>query len=507
MTVLSKFDFDLGAIRQEHLILCLRTIGAIIILQVVLGVAYNLLFHPLKKFPGPKLAAATNLYFYYRVLRGEESSWLCECHEKYGEVVRVGPGKLSYIAPQAWKDIAGHRTGGRQEFLKDPKFYRRDTNGDYHIVAEPDTETHGLVRRVFANAFSDKALKLQEPLISLHVNKLKKFIDKNLSEDPETPMNLVTLLNCTTFDIMGDLTFGESLGMLDTGKYTQWVKGVFEGIKVNSLFRLAQQYPVLDFFMKALMPPPIRGKDVEHFRHSSDRVDKRLEKGIDIGKSDIWKLVLQNQKVKLPLSKMHSNASAFMVAGTETTATLLSGLTYLLLTHPDKLKKVVEEVRALPKEDLRLEVLPRLQYLSVCFQEALRCYPPVPIGLPRVVPQGGSMICGEWIPEKTTVAVSQKAAYSSSLNFKDAKDFVPERWLPGSGYDTDRKEVLQPFSFGPRSCLGKNLAFHEMRLIAAMILWHYDLELCPESKTWIDQKAYIVYEKPELMVKLRPVQR
>ncbi|XP_014557222.1 hypothetical protein COCVIDRAFT_37352 [Bipolaris victoriae FI3] len=507
MTVLSKFDFNLGAIRQEHLLLYLPAIGAIIALRLVLGVAYNLFLHPLKKFPGPKIAAATNLYFIYRLTRGEETSWITECHEKYGEVVRYAPGKLSYISPQAWKDIAGHRAGGRAEFLKDMKAYSPDVNGDYNVVTEPTSESHGRVRRVFTNAFSDKALKLQEPLIAHYVNKLKKIIDKNVATDPETHIDLVKLYNCTTFDIMGDLTFGEPLGMLDTGKYTKWVRAVFESIKVLSLSRLVKEYPALGLVMKALMPPSLRGKDIEHFRHAADRVDKRLAKGTDIGKSDIWKLVLENQKVQLPLSKMHANASAFMVAGTETTATLLSGLTYLLLMHPDKMKKVVEEVRALPQEDLTLEVLPRLQYLSACFQEAFRCYPPVPIGLPRVVPPGGGSICGEWVPEKTSVAVSQKAAYSSPLNFKDPKDFIPERWLPGSGYDTDRKDVLQPFSYGPRNCIGKNLAYHEMRIIAAMMLWHYDLEICPESKNWIDQKAFTLWDKPELKVKITPVQR
>jgi cytochrome P450 len=350
--------------------------------------------------PGPKLAAATDLCYCYYLIRGEEVSWISECHERYGEVFRYGPGKLSYITPQAWKDIAGHRTGGRAEFQKDSKMYRRDANGEYNMTTEPTTQSHSQVRKVFTSAFSDKALKLQEPLIFNYVDKLRRNIDEAVAADPEIHLDAVKLYNCTTFDIMGDLTFGEPLGMLDTGEYTQWVRTVFEGMKVGTMLGVTLHYPLLGLLLKMFMPPSLRGKDLEHFQHSADRVDKRLEKGTDIGKSDIWKLVLENQKIRLTLSKMHSNASNFMIAGTETTATLLSGFTYLLLSNPDKLKKVVTEVRALPKEDLSLEVLPRLQYLNACFQEALRCYPPVPIGLPREVPQGGATICGEWVPEK-----------------------------------------------------------------------------------------------------------
>lgn len=348
---------------------------------------------------GPKLAAATDLCYFYHMIRGEEVSWITECHEKYGEVVRYAPGRLSYISPQAWKDIAGHRTGGRAELGKDPKFFHPAINGEHSIITEPTPESHGQVRRLFANAFSDKALRLQESLILSYVNKLRRNIDKAVAANPETHFDAVKLYNCTTFDIMADLTFGEPLGMLDMGEYTPWVKTVFEGIKAGSYRRISVYYPLVGFLLKVLMPPSLRGKELGHFQHSADRVDKRLGRGDD-GKSDIWKLVLENQKFHLPLSKMHSNASVFMVAGTETTATLLSGFTYLLLTNPDKMKRVVAEVRALQKEDLSLEVLPRLEYFNLCFQEALRCYPPAPVGLPRQVPQGGATICGEWVPEK-----------------------------------------------------------------------------------------------------------
>lgn len=56
---------------------------------------------------------------------------------------------------------------------------------------------------------------------------------------------------------------------------------------------------------------------------------------------------------------------------------------------------------------------------------------------------------------QTRVSLHNWSAYRSELNFKDPDSFVPERWLPNTGYDSDRKEVLQPFSFGPRNCLGK----------------------------------------------------
>ena len=73
---------------------------------------------------------------------------------------------------------------------------------------------------------------------------------------------------------------------------------------------------------------------------------------------------------------------------------------------------------------------------------------------------------------------------------------------PASPFYTDSRAVLQPFSVGPRNCIGRNLAYNEMRLILARVLWNFDLELCDESKGWSDQKAYILWEKPPLLCKL-----
>jgi len=57
------------------------------------------------------------------------------------------------------------------------------------------------------------------------------------------------------------------------------------------------------------------------------------------------------------------------------------------------------------------------------------------------------------------VSVSHWSAYQSEINFRDPKMFIPERWLGDPRYDGDAKEVLQPFSIGPRNCLGKKRVF------------------------------------------------
>ena len=98
---------------------------------------------------------------------------------------------------------------------------------------------------------------------------------------------------------------------------------------------------------------------------------------------------------------MIQNADLLLIAGSETTATLLSGCIFLLTTNPDKLNKVVAEVREAFKSEEEITILSiqNLPYMLACLNESLRRYPPVAVGLPRVTPKGGSYVDGKFVPE------------------------------------------------------------------------------------------------------------
>ena len=73
-----------------------------------------------------------------------------------------------------------------------------------------------------------------------------------------------------------------------------------------------------------------------------------------------------------------------------------------------------------------------------------------------------------------------------------------------SPFYNDNRDVHQPFSFGPRNCLGRNLAYNEMRIILAIVLWNFDLVMREESKNWQDQKAGPLWVKHSLWCDIRP---
>jgi len=123
----------------------------------------------------------------------------------------------------------------------------------------------------------------------------------------------------------------------------------------------------------------------------------------EIGWADLQKKILRhNDERGMTLDEMKSNSIILIVAGSETTATLLSGVTHLLLRTPEAYAKVKAEVRGAfaSGDELTLVSTSRLTYLQACIEEAARIYPPVPIELSRVAHKEGSIIDGGFVPGK-----------------------------------------------------------------------------------------------------------
>lgn len=81
---------------------------------------YNLFFHPLHRFPGPKSAAFSYIPKIRAALTGDGVFWIVDLHLRYGEVVRVSPNELSFSGADAWKDVYGHKKAGQPTLTKDP---------------------------------------------------------------------------------------------------------------------------------------------------------------------------------------------------------------------------------------------------------------------------------------------------------------------------------------------------------------------------------------------------
>ncbi|KAK5017800.1 hypothetical protein LTR16_001509 [Cryomyces antarcticus] len=231
-------------------------------------------------------------------------------------------------------------------------------------MADDDNHTRRQ-RRALAHSFSQKALLEQEYIIKGYVDMLIENLNR-MSNNDQT-FNLVDWLNFTTFDIIGDLAFGEPFGCLEQGEFHFWVKLVYETVK-NLL---------LNF-----IPKEVRQRRRNHLNFSREKVLRRLENTNTHHKDFIWYILKQREKHDLKQDEIVVNSALFIVAGSETTANLLSGLIARLFYNKPKYDKLVHEIRSSFKteDELTYENLSKLSYLNACLEEGLRIHPPVPKG-------------------------------------------------------------------------------------------------------------------------------
>src|ERR1700744_4796500 len=107
-----------------------------------------------------------------------------------------------------------------------------------------------------------------------------------------------------------------------------------------------------------------------------------------------------------PFQELNSQATVLIVAGSETTATALSGITYYLCRTPQAYDKLAAEVRSAftDFDEINGRSTDNLVYLKAVIDEGLRLYPPIAAGLPRVSP--GETVDGYFVPKGAIVSVN-----------------------------------------------------------------------------------------------------
>ena len=386
-------------------------------------------------------------------------------------------------------------------------------NGIHSILSANDAD-HARYRRLLSHAFSERALKQQEYLVQSCIDLLVEKLHRCASSPDTAVVDLVQWLGFTTFDIIGDLSLGESFHCLEKESYHSWLAILSNQFKTATLL-LSLRLVGLGRPLRVLIPKSMLKKRQEHTAIANEKIHRRLEKGTsaDDQRNDFMTYILRhNDERGMSVLEIEATMRILVLAGSETTATALSGIMGNLLRNPITMERLVEEIRGSFQHvsGIDAERVSNLSYLGAVIEEGLRLCPPVALGMPRVVPAGGATVSGHWLPGGTHVSASGFASNRSSLNFPDSPStFEPSRWLShSSATDTNPSasstpSAFNPFSLGPRNCLGRNLAYLEMRLILAHLIWAFDFELQGNVGRWEEQKTWILWEKKPLYVRVK----
>ncbi|GAT28911.1 cytochrome P450 [Aspergillus luchuensis] len=216
-----------------------------------------------------------------------------------------------------------------------------------------------------------------------------------------------------------------------------------------------------------------------------ERVDAGLPPLDDLMTTLVWDRN-REQPLCLELGELVTEAQNLFSAAGGNTEISLTNIIWYLASNPHVVRRLRAELAdALPLHNdssnpISYDLVKNLPYLRACIDEGLRLRPSIPGGLPRVVPKGGMMVSGEWLEEGTTVSLSTYTVHRYPDVFGlDPERYIPERWLqPGS---RDMQRGFLAFSQGGRGCLGRNIAYFQMQLVIAALVWRYDLTLREEG--------------------------
>lgn len=345
--------------------------------------------------------SGSRLPFALSLIRGNIVHDMGRISRKYGPVVRVAPNEVTFALPEAWNDILVARPN-RQRFLKDRFWWKTiPRDGPQSLMTTIDPDRHARLRKTLAPGFNSRALSAQEPILHRYVDLLIDRLRERESKSPGgwVEIDITPWLMYTTFDVFGDLGFGDSFNCLQNAAYHPWIALIFNTLHTACLITAANYYPWISNLLLKLIPPSMMKKAQEHSRQVAEKVEKRLN--LEHERQDIMSYLLKDpEHMELSHGDIIQNFKALTTAGAETTATVLSGTLNYLVNNTDKLSLLADEIyQSFQHQDqINLDTVRDLPYLNATLNEGLRLCPPVPWLLPRLVPPGGETVCGTWLP-------------------------------------------------------------------------------------------------------------
>lgn len=467
----------------------------IALLYLPLLALYRLYFHPLAKFPGPKLAAITR-YFeaYYDVIRGGQYTFkISELHQKYGPIIRISPHELHVSDPAFFKQLYSHNArwdkyGWSIEAFGAPL-------ATLHTV---DFYEHKRRRAALNPFFSKVNIIHKQHVIETMVDKLCH----RLRTQPEgTEINLGNAISALARDIATEVLIGGSFNHLDvedfhadlatlqqnageiwrTTKHIRWYGWLMQSIPRSIIDKMADKG--VKTFLSYLERMMEITADILSQAKSND-TNPTLGKG-DTAHTVVHQILESDLSPSdKTIDRLCHEVVTLTSAAMETTAHSMRLTIYHLFKNPDVLRRLREELASSGVDlsgpetgSLNLAALEALPYFTAVLMEGLRISTPVTSRLQRVAPDRDLQFRQYRIPSGTPVGMTILLMHQDENLYPEPKKFRPDRWLNSDGKIVRIDQGFEPFGRGTRNCLGMHLAWAELYIVIAKLVWCFDLHL------------------------------
>ncbi|KAF4458051.1 Cytochrome P450, E-class, group I [Fusarium austroafricanum] len=359
-----------------------------------------------------------------------------------------------------------------------------------NVVTAVDKKAHGLRRRILSQGLSDSSTRAFGDTIKKYVERLCQEIEghPDTSTQWSESYDMARWSSYLTFDIMADVVFGQPYNLLGNSEY-RYVVDSIEGsnIRTGVLLQAPEAYTWrLD---KRLFPTSVQHRN-NYIKFISSLVQERLTTK-PLERNDIISHLLAAKDSEtgqgFTKNEVAAESATLIVAGTDTSSTALAATLFYLTQYPHMYRRAVAEVRSsfAKSEDVKLgRVLNECVFTRACIEESMRLSPPAASALWRQVLGGGQIVDGHVIPAGCNVGVGIYAIHHNELYYPDPFVFNPDRWLQNA---KQAQSAYNPFSVGPRSCIGKGFAMAELMLSVATILAKFDIRRAPGDEGCIGQ--------------------
>ncbi|KAF9891923.1 hypothetical protein FE257_002886 [Aspergillus nanangensis] len=486
---------------------------------VVAKLVHNRLKNGLSHIPGPYLASLSDLWLlvHYTRRKGLQERSL---HDRYNSpLIRLGPNTVSVADPEAVKIIYGWKPVLQKSHLYISQYVTAEDGSVLDNVSSTrDEAKHSVLRRPVANAYALGTLIEYEPLVdSTSLVFFAEMKRRFVATGEECPLS--QWVQMYAFDIIGELTFSKRFGFLEQGQDIGHM--MYHTGKAMDYIGIMGQLPFLDeyirlkglgyLFRKIRPTGPLMKFTAKQIRDHASSPDRSRPDFLSrfIQAREKYPEVMTDQRLA-------TYANTNVSAGSDTTAIALREILYRILTHPQCLERVLNEVRTIlhARKADNVDTMGKpitwaegqsMTYFQAVVKECLRIHPGLGQIIPRDVPKGGLTLCGEYIPEGTVVGCNAWTIHRDRTLYGDnADEFVPERWLVADEEQLRKMENAN-FSFGagPRVCLGKNIALLEISKFVPEFFRRFEIRLVDPKRYTLRPGWLVLQQGLDVKLKMR----
>ncbi|CDO93789.1 unnamed protein product [Kluyveromyces dobzhanskii CBS 2104] len=499
------------------------TVLAILIGLLYYFVIYPLFLSPLSSLPGPKHLKLTSLFILNKSRKEQRNEYLQKLHEKYGDVVQIGPNEVAFNSFEHMKRI--YMGNFPKEFDNNGVgFYSQFGNfNERNLFSTGDSKAHIEKKRNVSKVYSKSSVIQSGGYIKAKIDKAWDAIDRNLGKS----MNVYSLFLSLAMDVVSGFEYGSKYStnfLTEIDHTTASIEGKSSNEDVFLGFRESSSMWFYTTLAPSLWSPVAKwygigakmGKAQQWIYHRFQEALTSLQQGSSLSDDQLQSPVSTmissmfeeftkepngTSKSLLRYEQIASEIADHVVAGHETTGTTLTYICWELSRPCNRQwqDKLFEECQQSTGDIQKLDQLPVLHSV---IQEACRLHSAIPGSEPRYVPrsQEGSKFevtlndstkTKVEIPPGTVVSCQPWSLHLLQTPFgSNPRQFDPSRWLrdQASGeteeeYETRLKTMnnsIFTFGQGNRMCLGMNLALIEMKYCIATLYSKYTTSICPK---------------------------